>query len=105
MLNKKLEFADGTIIDGSIGYYGTDLSMYIDERTMLEHMSDFVNPEKMDTITYYYGVYKNVYHGFNRFNGIGVKAASGEIIVLMAGEETSVEQKIPTVPTEYLPAE
>lgn len=104
-MNNKIEFADGTIIDGSAGSYGSWLHLYIDSTTMLSHMADFTNPEKMAEITYYYGAYKNVYRGFTQFFRVELPPESQEFDVKLHGSGVSVEEKIPTVPEEYLPKE
>lgn len=103
-MNNKLEFADGTIIDGSAGVYGNWLRLYMDQPTMMAHIADFMNEEKMDKITYYYGVYKNIYHGFNKFYSMEHPGGSSEFFVKLHAEDGSVEDRVPTVPVEYLPA-
>ena len=56
-MNNKLEFADGTVIDGTAGSYDKLLHLFVSKEDMLAHMVDFMNPEKMETVTFYYGVY------------------------------------------------
>ncbi len=102
-MNNKLEFADGTLIDGAAGVYGNWLRLYMDQATMLAHIVDFMDEEKTATITYYYGAYKNVYHGFTQFYSTEHPGGDSEFVVKLRGEEGSVEEKIPTVPEEYLP--
>lgn len=102
-MNRKLEFADGTIIDGTAGTYDQWLYLYLDQDTMLKHMLDFMDPTKMDTITFYYGAYKDVYHGFSQFYYVELPPGSNEFTVKLHGIGYHVERKIPTVPEEYLP--
>ena len=103
-MNNKLEFTDGTIIDGTAGSYGQWLYLYVDRQTMLDHMTDFMDPAKMDSVTFYYSVYKDIFSGFNQFCYVELPPASEEFVIKLHGDPgCSVEHKIPTVPVEYLP--
>jgi hypothetical protein len=103
MKNNTIEFADGTVLDGRAGYDGIDLTLRFAKDIAFAHLQDFLDPGKMKTIAYYYGAYKNVFRGFTRFEGITPRPSDSDIMLVhMRGSETSVEEKIPTVPEEYL---
>lgn len=104
-MNNKLEFADGTIIDGSAGYNGTHLFLFVNKTTAIEHLVDFMDPEKTETITFYYGVCKDVFHGFDQFIMVSASDGLGEMYIKLFGNSVLFEKKIPTVPEEYLPKE
>lgn len=104
-MNNKIEFADGTIIDGKIGYAGDSIVLFISEAEVVDYMSYFMSSEKLDTISFYYGTYKDVYHHYNRFSFVERHPLEKDMLVHLTGEGTSVETKIPTVPKVYLPKE
>ena len=104
-MNNKLEFADGTIIDGTAGYNGTHLFLFVDKETAITHLVDFMNPEKTETITFYYGAYKDIFHGFDQFLMISAPDGFGRMYVKLFGDGVLFEKKVPTVPVEYLPKE
>ena len=104
MLNNIIELADGSQMEGKIGYGGHDIAIYGSKKVITGHLNKFMNPAKTETITFYYGAYKDVYKGFDTFEYME-RRDDGRIIVRLRGDNTSIESKVPTVPEEYLPKE
>ena len=103
-MNNVIEFADGSKIEGKLGYTGHNLAVYGPSQVLIEHLPDFMSPQKTSDISFYYGTHKDIYHGFTRFSYLE-HTSDDRMIVWLSGDDTSIETMIPTVPVEYLPKE
>ena len=63
----KIELADGTTFEGKAGYTGPTLHLYVSIATAQEQLPNLIDPSKISDITFYYGAYKDIYHGFTSF--------------------------------------
>lgn len=106
MAMERIELTDGTVIDGSVGYYNgpqININMKFGDLSYTD-IAKLMDPKNMRVITYYYGAFKNIYHGFTKFTSMERTADDG-LIIRLSGTDTHVEFKIPTVPAEYIPGE
>lgn len=101
----KIQLADGTELQGHAGIAFGSLCLTMNTEEVSQHLLDLMNPEKLETITAFYTIYKTIYHGFNKFGHLEKTNDGKELIVWLHGDNSSIEQGIPTVPEEYLPKE
>lgn len=106
-MNNKIELADGSLYDGTVGVIAQDMLLKTDLATSTALLPIAIsNPEKLETISFYYGAYKDVCHGFSHFGHLEQDTATGRISIWLYGSsESYVETKIPTVNKDYLPKE
>ena len=103
VLNDLIELADGSQFDGRAGATGSSLIISRITRSMAQtHLLDFGDPEKMKTITFYFGAFKQVFTGFTRFGHIEM-AEDGTYSLWMHADGVYTAERIPTVPEDYLP--
>ena len=61
---RELILKDGTIIDGTAGYFGGFLWLYFSGYTLLQAAEIFSDPEKTETIEFRAGANDEIYEGF-----------------------------------------
>ena len=100
----EIELADGTKFAGSIGLPDNQhMRMKVERALAQQYLLDFMNPEKMATVTYYYGVHWDIYRGFTRMLFME-PAQDGLVFVWFLAEgESSIERELTKVPDIYLP--
>lgn len=100
----EIELADGTRFEGAIGL-PDDKHMRIKVTRQLaqQHLLDFVDPEKMAEVKFYYGVHWDVYRGFTKM--LFMEPAPENLIYVwfLAEGEPTVEREHTNVPDVYLP--
>lgn len=102
----KIKLSDDTEFDGIAAVTGYDLRLKTSLQSAQEHLLDFGDRKKMKTIEFYYGMYKNIYQGYDHFGSLELDPPNNIASIWMHGDENSSwEDKIPTVPEEYLPKE
>lgn len=102
----KLKLSDGTEFDGIAAVTGYNMQLKTSLQSAQEHLLDFGDRKKMKTVEFNYGLYKNIYHGYDRFGSLELDSSNNIARIWMHGDENSyVEKDIPAVPEEYLPKE
>lgn len=100
----KIKLSDGTEFEGTVAVAGYDMELKLPLSPAQEHLLDFGDRKKMNVVEFYFGAYKNVYHGYDRFGHLEMDPTNKTAIIWMHGDENSYwEKEIPTVPVEYLP--
>lgn len=98
-----IELADGSKFEGDVGYDGRDARMKLTSETARERFLDFLDPSKTSVITYYYGLYHDVYHGFDRMLFVEPRNDGLFNVWFGASDGAYVETQLTNVPDEYLP--
>lgn len=102
----KIKLADGTEFQGTAAVAGYYMELKTSMKLAQEHLFDFGDRKKMETVEFYFGAYKNVYHKYDRFGHLELDPANDAARIWMHGDsDSSWEKEIPTVPIEYLPKE
>ena len=63
----------------------------------------FGNPDKTETMEYYYSIYKNTYYGYSILDSIGLDPVSNRVNVWMGGGANSYSENGYSIPEDYIP--
>ena len=98
----KIVLKDGTEMNGTVGQFQNMIDISLAKADAISMLPKFMDPDAMSVVEYYFGPWKTVYTGFNRFSNM--ENAANEMRVLMAGKEEDIRvEQFPRFEEAYMP--